>query len=76
MDSETVTAYVDAAAAALELPILPEHRPGVLMYFQLAASRAALVAGHPLRNEDETAAVFHPVETNDMIGGGEKTRIR
>jgi hypothetical protein len=76
MDSETVTAYVDAAAAALELPILPEHRPGVLMYFQLAASMAALVAGQPLRIEDEPAAVFRPIETHDMIGGGDKTRIR
>jgi hypothetical protein len=46
------------------------------MYFQLASSMAALVAGHPLRIEDEPAAVFRPIETHDMIGGGDKTRIR
>jgi hypothetical protein len=43
------------------LPIAPEHRPGVLHYFALAASLAALVNAHDLGNADEPAAVFTPV---------------
>ena len=53
--------YVDAAAAALQLPIAPEHRPGVLNYFALAASMAELVAAHPLGVTDDPAEAFVPV---------------
>ena len=40
--------YVDAAAAALALPLRADHRPGVLRYFGLAAGFAALVEAVPL----------------------------
>jgi Protein of unknown function (DUF4089) len=56
-----IEACVDATAAALELRIAPEHRPGVLRYFALAASMAELVATHDLSNADEPAPVFTPI---------------
>ncbi len=61
MTPEEIEAYVDAAAAALALPIAPEHRPGVLAYFALAAGYADLVNMQTLRPEDESAAGFLPV---------------
>ena len=54
-------AYVDAAAAALQLPLNPEHRPGVLHYFALASSMAELVAAQPLCIADEPAPAFVPI---------------
>lgn len=59
MDAE---AYVDATAAALNLPLAPDHRPGVLRYFQLAASMAPRVMDFPLLPADESGNVFVPVE--------------
>ncbi|MES3012758.1 MAG: DUF4089 domain-containing protein [Pseudomonadota bacterium] len=53
--------YVDAAAAALQLPLAAEHRPGVLGYFALAASMADLVGAHPLAITDDPAEAFVPV---------------
>ncbi len=61
MTPEAIEAYVDAAAAALNLPLSPLHRPGTLQYFALAASMADLLAAHPLTLDDEPAAVFVPV---------------
>jgi len=75
MDSETAEAYVDAAAAALEIPLLAEHRPGVLTYFRLAAAMADLVSGLALQLDDEPAAVFRPIETGE-VAGGERKRNR
>ncbi|RZL86667.1 MAG: DUF4089 domain-containing protein [Variovorax sp.] len=54
-------AYVDAAAAALGLKLRPDHRPGVLRYFALAAEMAALVEAVPLEPHAESAVVFMPV---------------
>ncbi len=54
-------AYVDAAAAALGLSLRPDHRPGVLRYFALAAEMAALVEAVPLEPHAESAVVFVPV---------------
>jgi hypothetical protein len=48
-----VEAYVDAAAAALALPLAAEHRPGVLRYFALAAGFAAQLDAVPLTPHDE-----------------------
>ena len=73
MDSEIAEAYVDAAAAALGLPIHPDHRPGVLTYFRLAAAMADLVAGQGLHVEDEPAPVFVPIEPGDLV---DKKRAR
>lgn len=54
-------AYVDATAALLALPLAPEHRPGVLRYFALAAEMAELVNGLPLDTQDEPAEAFVPI---------------
>jgi len=62
MNDKEIAAYVEAAAAALALPIAPEHRPGVLHYFALAASLAELVNAHALGTADEPAPAFIPVE--------------
>jgi hypothetical protein len=61
MTSAQIEAYVDAAAAALQLPLAPEHRLGVLHYFALAAGMAELVSAHPLTNTDDPAEAFVPV---------------
>ncbi|MBP6893591.1 MAG: DUF4089 domain-containing protein [Pseudacidovorax sp.] len=61
MNAEQIEAYVDAAAAALDLPIAPEHRPGVLRYFALAADMAALTEAVDLAAHDESAVRFEPV---------------
>ena len=61
MTPEQIEAYVDAAAAALQLPLSPAHRPGVLHYFALAASMAERVAAQPLGTTDEPAETFVPV---------------
>ena len=76
MDSETAEAYVDAAAAALGLPIHPDHRPGVLTYFRLAASMADLVTAPGLHVEDDAAPVFVPIEAGHVVGADSKKRVR
>jgi hypothetical protein len=48
MTPTQIESYVAAAAAALELPLSPAHRPGVLRYFALAADFAALIEAVPL----------------------------
>ena len=54
--------YLDATAAALELAIAPEHRPGVLRYLQLAAAMAERIESLPLDPADEPGSTFRPVE--------------
>ena len=61
MTPAQIEAYVDAAAAALNLPLSPQHRPGVLNYFALAAGMAELVAAQPLAITDDPAEAFVPV---------------
>ena len=61
MTTAQTEAYVDAAAAALGLNLRPDHRPGVLRYFALAAEMAALVEAVPLEPHAESAVVFVPV---------------
>ncbi len=53
--------YLDAQSALLGLPIAPEHRPGVLLYLQLAAGMAARVMDFELTPADESGNVFVPV---------------
>ena len=65
MTPAQIEAYVDAAAAVLQLPLAAEHRPGVLNYFALAASMAALVGAHPLTITDDPAESFVPVAPAD-----------
>ena len=54
-------AYVDATAALLGLPLAPEHRPGVLGFFALAASMAAVVDSVELSPHDDSPMRFEPV---------------
>ncbi len=61
MTPAQIEAYVDAAAAALQLPLSPAHRPGVLNYFALAAGMAELVGAHPLAIADDPAEAFVPI---------------
>lgn len=65
MSPEPLEAYVDATATLLQLPIAPEHRPGVLRYFGLASEMAALVNGLPLGPEDEPAPAFVPITPSE-----------
>jgi len=58
-------AYVDAAAAALDLPLRPDHRPGVLRFFALAADMAAVVDAVPLEPHAESAVSFVPVSPKE-----------
>ena len=69
MNATTIEAYVDAAAALLDLPIAPAYRFGVLRYFALAGEQASLVAAVPLGSADEAAAVFVPVGPGDLPEG-------
>jgi len=61
MTPTQIEAYVDAAAALLQLPLSPVHRPGVLHYFALAAEMAALAGELPLSVADDPAEAFVPV---------------
>ena len=61
MNAREIEAYVDAAAAALALPIAAECRAGVLFYFALAASLAEVVQAVPLGPHDDPAGVFTPI---------------
>ncbi|MBX3603752.1 MAG: DUF4089 domain-containing protein [Piscinibacter sp.] len=58
---QQVEALVNANAAALELHLAAEHKPGVLAFFALAAGMADLVMGQKLGVEDESGSVFEPV---------------
>ena len=61
-----VSAYADAAAAALGLPIAPQHRAGVLHYLQLVSNLAPRVMDFPLGPADESGHVFRPVGPEDL----------
>jgi Protein of unknown function (DUF4089) len=54
-------ATINAIADTLGLKISAEQRPGVEMYFGLAAQMATLLDGLPLTPADEPGTVFHPV---------------
>lgn len=69
MTPAQIEAYVDAAAAALNLPLAPQNRPGVLHYFALAAEMAAQVEGLPLSVHDEPAEAFTPIGPHDLDPG-------
>jgi len=57
-----IEAAASSAAALLDLPLAPEHRPGVLRFYALAAEMAKVVLAVPLGLDDESGAVFSPVE--------------
>jgi hypothetical protein len=53
-------AHVDHAAKLIGLPILPEHRPGVVRAMGVIAAAARLVMDFPLPDDVEAAPVFEP----------------
>lgn len=61
MTPEQTEAYVDAAAVALNLPLRPEDRPGVMRFFALAAEFGAVIDAVPLDAHAESAVVFRPI---------------
>ncbi len=69
MTPEQTARYVDAAAAALDLPLSPEHRPGVLQFFALAAGFAEQLRAVPLNAHDDPAPMFAPVEPAPSTAG-------
>lgn len=60
MTRAEIETYIDAAAAALRLPIAPAHRPGVVANFERLAANAATVNEFALEPEDEPAPVWRP----------------
>ena len=61
-DTEAIARTVDAAAAAIDLPLHSDHRPGVLHFYALAAGMAQRVFAVPLTRSDESGEVFRPVQ--------------
>jgi hypothetical protein len=55
-----IETYVDAAAALIELPLDPAHRPGVILNMQRIAEMAALVMSFPLPEDAQPAPIFRP----------------
>jgi hypothetical protein len=57
-DDEFLDAYVNAAAAALVLPLDPAWQPAVRMNLDATLKLAAMVAEFPLPDEAEPAPIF------------------
>ena len=55
-----VEEYVARTAELINLPLDPEHRPGVVVNFERIAAIARLVTEFPLPPEVEVAPVFEP----------------
>jgi hypothetical protein len=70
MSPDQIENYVDAAAAALTLPLDPTHRAGVLRYFALAAQFADVVQAVELDASTEPAMAFVPVAPLRHADGG------
>lgn len=52
--------YVDQMALLINLPLLPEHRPGVIENMERIIAVALLVNEFPLPEEIEPAPIFAP----------------
>ncbi|MCF2970720.1 DUF4089 domain-containing protein [Synechococcus sp. Nb3U1] len=53
--------YVDSVAKALQLPLHPDHRPGVIENFARILPIAKLVLEFPLPQTVEPAPTFDPL---------------
>ncbi len=69
-DEQATANAVDAAAAMIGLPIAPEHRAGVIRFYALARSMAQVVLAVPLGRDDESGAVWLPVDAEATDGRG------
>lgn len=54
------TEYVDQMSLLINLPLDPEHRPGVIENMERMIAVAKLVTEFPLPEEIEAAPVFEP----------------
>ncbi|MDF0554533.1 DUF4089 domain-containing protein [Kamptonema sp. UHCC 0994] len=52
--------YVDRTAELIQLPLNPEHRPGVIANFERITAIAQIVTEFSLPEEIESAPVFEP----------------
>lgn len=52
--------YVDQMALLIDLPLEPEHRPGVIENMERIIAVAKLVNEFPLPEEIEAAPIFEP----------------
>jgi hypothetical protein len=59
-ESTDLPQLVDLLAEILELPLQPEHRPGVIANLARTAEIAQLVMEFPLPDGIEVAPVFEP----------------
>jgi Protein of unknown function (DUF4089) len=55
-----VAKFVDLMASVIDLPLQPEHRPGVIVNFERIQAVAQLVTEFPLPEDVEAAPVFEP----------------
>ncbi len=55
-----IEGYIDRTAELINLPLEPEHRPGVIVNFERIAAIAQLVTEFPLPEDIEVAPVFEP----------------
>lgn len=60
MTNDEITEYVDLMAKLIDLPLDPEHRPGVIANMTIIARIAQLVNEFPLPDEIEAATAFQP----------------
>ncbi|MFB2897324.1 DUF4089 domain-containing protein [Aerosakkonemataceae cyanobacterium BLCC-F50] len=56
----TAAEYVDTISQLVDLPIDPEHRPGVIQNFERIMAIAKLVTEFPLPENIEAAPIFEP----------------
>ena len=56
----TAAEYVDTISQLVDLPIAPEHRPGVVQNFERIMTIAKLVTEFPLPEDIEAAPIFEP----------------
>ncbi|OLP17139.1 DUF4089 domain-containing protein [Leptolyngbya sp. 'hensonii'] len=57
---DAVADYVDRTAALMDLPLQPEHRPGVIANLTRITEIARLVTEFPLSEDIEIAPIFKP----------------
>jgi len=60
MNEKNLEKYVKTTAELINLPLLPEHRPGVVANFKKLSEIAELVLEFPLEKEIEAAPKFEP----------------
>lgn len=60
LEQADLEVYVDQAASLIELPLRPEHRPGVVENFERIAQIAQLVTAFPLPEDVEAGPTFQP----------------